>query len=98
MPTSLFESLLCSTKLLNMAKVRNFEFIAGKNAKTLSVEYCSFVQCHILIKYSTFCLSVCAPPLNQFLTNLLKIITALLNAKKQANYLFPEFLVEKLVD
>jgi hypothetical protein len=42
-----FESLFISER---MATVWNFVVMVGTNPEHLSVEFCDFVQCHIIVK------------------------------------------------
>jgi hypothetical protein len=48
----------------------------GTNAELLCVEFCNFVQCHILVDYltSSACLSICVYPVNNFWTKWFKFI------------------------
>jgi hypothetical protein len=62
-----------------MAKVQNFEGILGQTLKH-SLELCNSVQCHTLVNYFTFCLSIhLCVPLDNFRTKSFKCITGLLN-------------------
>jgi hypothetical protein len=80
-------------KLLNVAIVLNFEVMLGQMLNHC-LEFCNFVLCRILVKYSTSSLSVCVSPFHNFLTKWLKFMTELLvNVRKVGGLVLMDLLL-----
>jgi hypothetical protein len=79
-PTRFIWIVILFDEAFNYGNGAKFLDHAGTNAKSLCVEFCSFLQCHILVIYLNVSVRLCVcVPLITFVQKCLEVITSLLN-------------------